>query len=141
MLYQIVGVKCLDFSSEKGDKIKGIKLYCTTECEDEEVWGETVDSFFIPSLSDRYDQFAAYCTSEEKIVKIVSTYFDCEFNRKGKVVSLSWLGVDDRTDVEASASASELDKSDKSDKKSAHLFKTSKSSTEIISDTAETKNV
>lgn len=124
MLYQILGVKCLDFKNDEGEKIQGIKLYCATDSEDEDVFGETVDTFFIPTSSERYSQFAGYCSNAVDIVKLVKTYFDVEFNRKGKPVGFTWLGVDD--------------KDDNKDK-----FKTDnrKRTTGIIADTTEAKSV
>lgn len=130
MLYQILGVKCLDFKNEDGDKIQGIKLYCSTSSEDEDVFGETVDSFFIPTSSERYGQFAKYCTNAVDIVKLIKTYFDVEFNRKGKPVSFTWLGVDGEDKPEQEQSKGHKLKS---------TFTSNKS--EIVSEAPETKNV
>ena len=47
MLYQIKGIKYFDFFNDKNEHVHGIKFFCTTDTEDEDVLGCTVDTFYV----------------------------------------------------------------------------------------------
>ncbi len=78
MEIRILGFSDINFTTDSGDRIDGVNIFCAYE--DEYVTGYRTDKFFIKRKLVPVDGFKCDC------------YYDLLFDRRGKVGRINYIG-------------------------------------------------
>lgn len=82
MKVNLIGVRELDFETDKGDQVQGIKLFIAYP--DDGVYGNCTESRFI--TADRFDKLGLKL---QDLIDKIDQVIDIEINPKNKIVGIT----------------------------------------------------